>query len=60
MKKVDFFKEWAKQFEPGYKGPWIIDNVKPDDLFICSCFNVHYDDSDCNSTNQSVNEEGVS
>lgn len=37
MKKVDFFREWAKQFEPGYKGPWMIDNVKPDDLFFCGC-----------------------
>lgn len=37
MKKVDFFREWAKQFEPGYKGPWMIDNMEPGDLFFCSC-----------------------
>jgi hypothetical protein len=28
MKKVDFFTKWAKQFEPGYKGPWMIDSME--------------------------------
>ena len=37
MKKVDFFREWAKQFEPGYNGPWMIDNMEPDDFFFCGC-----------------------
>ena len=41
MKKVDFFREWAKQFEPGYKGPWMIDNMEPDDLFFCVCCSNH-------------------
>jgi hypothetical protein len=37
MKKVDFFREWAKQFEPGYKGTWMMDNMEPDDFFFCGC-----------------------
>lgn len=27
----------AKQFEPGYKGPWMSDNMEPDDFFFCGC-----------------------
>ena len=37
MKKVDFFREWAKQFEPGYNGPWMIDNMEPEEFFFCGC-----------------------
>ena len=49
MKKVDFFREWAKQFEPGYTGPWMIDNAEPEELFICSCFYNQELHSDCDA-----------
>lgn len=37
MKKVDYFREWAKQFEPGYNGPWRIDSMEPEELGFCGC-----------------------
>ena len=53
MKKVDFFKEWAKQFEPGYDGPWLSDRLEPSDLFICGCSIEHHDDSgNCLESNE--------
>jgi hypothetical protein len=53
MKKVDFFREWAKQFEPGYKGPWMIDNMEPDDLFFCGCCCLNQD-GDLEETPQKI------
>jgi hypothetical protein len=43
VKKVDFFSQWAKQFESGYKGPRFIDNIEPHDLFFCGC--CHFDEA---------------
>jgi hypothetical protein len=40
MKKVDFFRDWAKQFEPGYKGPWLIDSLEPEELGFCGCCHI--------------------
>jgi hypothetical protein len=37
MKKVDFFREFVKRYEPGYDGPWLSDRLEPSDLFICGC-----------------------
>lgn len=42
VKKVDFFREWSKQFEPGFKGPWRIDSMEPEELGFCGC--CHIDD----------------
>ncbi len=47
MKKVDFFREFVKRFEPGYDGPWLSDRLEPNDLFICGC-SIHYQDESDN------------
>jgi hypothetical protein len=37
VKKVDFFREFVKRLKPGYNGPWLSDNLEPEELSICGC-----------------------